>query len=59
MSKTQKALAMMKETGCTAYAAAKAAGISTPTLYQAIKAKAQGKPRCECCGQVIRKSTSN
>ena len=54
MSATQDAIKWMTEQSCTPYAAAKKYGIAPATIYRAIKEAAKDKPRCDCCGQVIR-----
>jgi hypothetical protein len=57
MSKTQQALALLKD-GKSVREAATEAGIKEPTLYAAIKRQkdqgAAGKEWCPCCGQVVR-----
>lgn len=55
-SRTQDAIKWMTEQGCTPYAAAKKFGIAPVNVYRALKEQAKDKPRCECCGQVIRKT---
>lgn len=56
MSKTQQALAYLRENpDRSVYAAAKANGITPTTLYTAIaREKSRGRDRCPCCGQVVR-----
>jgi hypothetical protein len=52
-SKTQKALALMdSDSSLTAYEAAKTAGITPTTLYNAIKRRETKRLRveCPCCG---------
>jgi DNA-binding CsgD family transcriptional regulator len=51
-SATQQALELVAQ-GLTPYAAAQQCGIKPPTVYAAIK-RGEGKPRCPCCGQVVR-----
>lgn len=55
MSKTQEALRLIREKGLTPYAAAKEAGITPTTLYQAIKREeAKGTmAACPCCGSMV------
>jgi hypothetical protein len=53
MSKTQAALALVRESGMTPYAAAKQVGISSPTIYGAIR-RQKNKEICPCCGQIVR-----
>ena len=55
-SKTQKGLRLMREQGMSAYAAAKAAGITTPTLYAAVKREQMKAEQgiCPTCHQVVR-----
>ena len=56
MSKTEEALMYIDE-GMTPYAAAKKAGITSTTVYVALKRreanKAAGKVTCPCCGSVV------
>jgi len=61
MSKTQTAINMVRD-GTPVAEAARKAGISTPTLYVALKRlrdqENAGKERCPCCGQVVREGFS-
>lgn len=53
-SKTQQALAWLKENPKkTPHAAAVQFGISAGCLYSAIKRRA-GKTICQCCGQIVK-----
>lgn len=56
MTKTEQALALMRENpSMTAYAAAKAVGMSQSVLTRAIKARNdKTKKRCPVCGHVLR-----
>ena len=55
MSKTRDALEMYDKGGLSPYAVARAIGISTPTLYKAIKARKakQERKHCPTCGQLL------
>lgn len=55
-SATQQALELVAQ-GATPYAAALQCGIKPPTVYAALK-RSKGKPRCPCCGQVVREGFS-
>lgn len=51
MTRTDKALRLVAQ-GYTPYAAARQVGISTTTVYVAIKRRA-GKVMCPCCGSLV------
>jgi hypothetical protein len=56
LSKTQQALALMRDGKMTRYAAAKQLGLSPSAVYVAEKREAdrQLKDRCPCCDGVLR-----
>lgn len=56
LSKTQQALALMRNENMTRYAAAKQVGLSPTAVYAAEKREAdrQLKDRCPCCDGVLR-----
>jgi hypothetical protein len=53
ISKTMQAVALVLDEGMTVYAAAKQVGVNDSAVHRALKRR-EGKPICECCGQVIR-----
>ena len=53
ISKTMQAVALVLDEGLTVYAAAKQIGVNESAVHRALKRR-EGKPICECCGQVIR-----
>lgn len=53
LSKTQQALALMKEEGIGASEAARRVGIKAGTVLSAVM-RTKGKELCPCCGQVVR-----
>jgi hypothetical protein len=59
MSKTQIALEIYdRQEAKNLNAAAREAGIAPPTLFNALKRRAEqlaaGKEQCPCCGQIVR-----
>ena len=53
LSKTDQAIKLMKETGCSAYAAAKLIGVAQSSVSRRIKWLNDNKERiCGECGQV-------
>ena len=54
-SKTQQALALMREhADMTAYEAAGRVGVNNAAVYQAMQ-RMKGKEVCPCCQQIVRK----
>lgn len=52
-SKTMQALDLILQEGLTPHAAAKQLGVHASAVYRALD-RAQQKPLCPCCGQVVR-----
>lgn len=52
-SKTMQALDLILRDGLSPHAAAKATGVHASAVYRAL-VRAQQKPLCPCCGQVVR-----
>lgn len=53
-SKAARAVDYMRETGCTAYAAAKHLDVATSAVYAMVERQRAmvGHP-CPCCGQIV------
>ena len=58
ISKTMQAVALVLDEGMTVYAAAKQVGVNDSAVHRALKRR-EGKPICECCGQVIRDQSAS